>query len=88
MAEKPAKCNPNGIKIAIFSKNYKIFQKVAHSLRRLGTTPTPPSVIRLSYNIFFIAPPQQNLTHCLKTLTFGSSAPPLAKCCLRTNPVP
>ena len=48
-----------------------------------GPAPRPLFVIRLSYISFFTAPPQFNTY--LKTLTFGSSSPPLATSPLRTN---
>ena len=44
MVIKRAKHDPNGIKIAIFLKNYKIFQKISHSLRQLGTPPSDPGL--------------------------------------------
>ena len=42
MAIKRPKRDPNGINTAIFSKNHKSFQKIARSLRRLGTPPPDP----------------------------------------------
>ena len=66
---KRAKCDPNGLRIAIFSKT---LQKIA---QRRGFAPKPWSVIRLSYTSLLAISP--NLQFFENFPSFGLSPEPL-----------
>ena len=73
------------LKKPFFSKTYEESSKASGSW---GPRPKTPVCNTFELHFFLTAPPLQNLTHILKTLTFGSSLPPLATSCFLTNPGP
>ena len=59
---------------------------MAHSLQRLGTLPPDPVCDTFELQQFLHRASTIKFNTYLKTLTFGSSPPPLATSCLRANP--
>ena len=70
-----------------FSKKLQTFSNNTYSLRRLGA-PSPDTCLWYVWVTLVSSLRLHNLTHVLKTLTFGSSLPTLTTFCLRTIPGP